>query len=1000
MRGQSYSNKKNNSNKEDFQGGETKVMKKSLKMLLVFALVFSMFAPAIGFAAEAEMDAQAKFDAMVEAGILEGIDGEAALDKNMQRNEVAKILANIFELEVVAGAPTPFPDEPADNWGYTDGYIQAVVAAGLMQGGSKEDGTIGFRPNDQLSLQELAVVLNRALDLPAGDEVEGKTSSWATDAVAAVVAAGLLPASDDFTVEATRGDLVSSTFEVYVAYVASQVLTVESLTVTGAKKLAITFSKAVDTDMVTFALTKGAVTVNTDKVEFSEDKMSAVITTTTNLTKGEYTVTVTGASEELAVKVEVEDVKVSEINITSQKAPRLSGDDTKALVSYEVLNQYGEKMTGQSISWTISTGIVVANENTIAGTFEITAAGSLDFIPGALVYITGVHASSGTVFNGQVEVVLSAKAATADFKGVYDTTTSKLVDLPAGFADGRYVLLLEVIDQYGNKMPAPSLTDLVFTSNNPLFVSSDTGSGAFASAADVTIDDVVYKAVDLDPGSAVANGGSVTIQAISTITGTISSFTATSDALAAVKTFTMSAPAKLIAEGETVEIPYTAEDQYGNAVTKFSSLSAVTLSPAFNLGAGLKFVEQNDGSAKLKYTAPLTGASDNADLPVYFTSLVANGGNFSSLMVYVKETARPTAVVGLNDKKVTSVAKDVYLTFKGQDLIIQDQYGRTMTIAAKNTWLDVGGANSILVSSSDATSSPFEVSVVGVGTDAASQVIVGSSTEISVNANVTTSVATETIKFELATSNDGTSPMATSAKAITFTKVEHSSYVSYEVKDLGTMYNNGATNLATNSDYDKTVVVYGVLANGTKVVLPASDYAITTTGELDVTGNVLSDDATGGYVGADFQDNTGTYADVEDSILVTVNDNDTGAALSIMEKDILVSNKAPKATTITLDSDLVTDGKAIVNPAVATVDAALLKSFVLEVVDQYGVDNTTVPTITITNLEKVDGSTFTVTGNASTTTSIAGAAMGDKFTATLKYGSASVKVDFTVGLPQ
>ncbi|KRQ85822.1 hypothetical protein ABG79_02386 [Caloramator mitchellensis] len=786
------------------------------------------------------------------------------------------------------------------------------------------------------------------------------------------------------------------------------VLKVESVSAIKAKALKVVFNKAVDDTKAKFEVKKDSILVNTEKVEFAADKKSAVITMVTNLTKGEYTVTVSGLTETaISGKVTVDDVKVAKINILSTKAPRLNNNDKRALVSYEVLNQYGEKITGQTISWTISTGKPVYNENTINGTFEIEAAGTSDFIPGQVVYITGVHAASATVVNAQVEIALAAEPNEVVFKGVYDTTNSKLVDLPAGFANGRYVLLFQVKDQYNNLMASPNLSKLVFTSNNPLFVSSDTANGAFASATDVTIDGVTYKAVALKAGSSVNNGGTVTIQAISSVTGKISTYTIEAKALAAVKTFTMSAPAKMVAEGEKVEIPFTAVDQYGNAVTKYSQLNgSVTLSPLYSVSAGygLKFEEQNDGTAKLYYYAQADGANDNFDLPVYLTSVVTNGGNFSSLMISVKEKARPTTIVGLKSTKSTYVAKGNYVDIASTDLVIQDQYGRTMTDAAVKAWLDIASANSIVVEST--TGSAFDVLLDGAGSDATKQVIAASTSsaiKVRLSANNTTD-KTETIKFTLATGDDGSNPVTVSTKSIVFTKTFKSDYTSFEVADFGKMYNDGIAGSATASTHNKTVKVYGVLANGTKVLLPAADYSLAlTTSKLTTSGSIIADVSTGGFdkTANDFKDASGNAKDVKVTVLVTVN-GDSGEALQIIEKELVVSNEQPKVATVTFDEDLVTDGKAVINPTTGgVIDTNNLKSVIDEVKDQYGVEFTENPTIIITNLVKVDGSTLTVSSNGTASASIANATMGDKFTATFKYASGvTVKVDFTVGLTQ
>ena len=982
-----------------------------MKKVLALVLVLSMVLGSFGLAFAATPAQTTAGQTLQQLGVLKGdAQGNLMLDSQLKRQDIIVLLSRLVGAEEEA-AKFPIPTAFTD---VTDAYYKPFIGWAQVEGLTNGIGENKFGFDQELTVKELSTMLLRALG-------HGSAHAW-DNAETLAVQLGLVATGTNFAAVASRAVMAEATVGALKAPIATDAkkslgtklgfagyeivpakFEVVSLKATGAKKLTVQFNK--EAAVTTATVAKGTVAVNTDKVEFAADKMSAVITTTTNLTKGDYTVTVDGAK----ATVTVEDVKVAKINILSAKAPRLAGDDTKALVRYEVLNQYGEKMTGQSISWTISTGVAAGNINTIDGTFEITAA-SGNFVPGAIVYITGVHATSGTVVNSQVEIALASQADSVVFKGVYDTTKSELVSLPAGFANGRYVLLFEVKDQYGNKMGTPDLSKLVFTSSNPLFVSSDSSAGAFDAATDVEINDVTYTAVDLVAGSTVNDGGTVTIQAISTVTGKTSTITLNADAKAAVKTFTMSAPAKIVAETEEVEIPFTAVDQYGNAVTKYSALNGkVTLTPSFASGTGLQFVEQNDGSAKLMYTAPATGANDDFDLPVYLTSVVTVGGSFSSQMISVKETARPVAIVGVDAKKVTSIAAGNNVEILGTDLVIQDQYGRTMTKAQKETWLGTASnANRIVLTSVFAASndkSPFTVYVNAGTTDAEDQMIDTKTDKFVITAKTAANLnATEKLVFSLAT-NNGTNVLSTSAKSFTFTKVEQSAYVSFEVEALGTMYVNG-TVTTTDSKYDKTPKVYGVLANGTKVQLPTSDYTVTAGTKLAVgtTGsalNVISDNNV--LVAGDFQDTTGNYKDVKVNVLVTVNDNATGAALSIVEQELVISNKAPKIATITFNTTgdyTVTDGKASIKHATGTITAANMKSFIKEVVDQYGVKLTVDPTITITNLVKVDGSTFAVSANGSKTTGITGAKQGDKFRVTFKQDNATVTVDFTVGLNQ
>jgi hypothetical protein len=79
---------------KQFRGGEKKVMKKSLSLLVASSMVLSMFASAAYAAEDTKAPTQdEKFAALKELGIFSGFpDGSAGLDKNMTRAQFAKVL--------------------------------------------------------------------------------------------------------------------------------------------------------------------------------------------------------------------------------------------------------------------------------------------------------------------------------------------------------------------------------------------------------------------------------------------------------------------------------------------------------------------------------------------------------------------------------------------------------------------------------------------------------------------------------------------------------------------------------------------------------------------------------------------------------------------------------------------------------------------------------------------------------------------------------------------
>ncbi|MDP5274630.1 S-layer homology domain-containing protein, partial [Chengkuizengella axinellae] len=235
-----------------FRGGETKVMKKSLSILLAFAMVFSVFASAV--AAEEAMTAEEKFEALKDKDIFSGYDdGLPHLEDNMTREQAAKIIALVFELDLDAPATASFSDVAADRWSYE--YVEAAVAAGIIEG--MGDGT--FAPTANVTVEQFAKLIavgyaeltDMEIDMEATVDSEN-VSAWAQPYVAFALEAGLIAEQDDYTVDATRTVLVEG------AYVANEKaeelaeaakeLSVKSVSATNLVEVVVEFNTALDAE--------------------------------------------------------------------------------------------------------------------------------------------------------------------------------------------------------------------------------------------------------------------------------------------------------------------------------------------------------------------------------------------------------------------------------------------------------------------------------------------------------------------------------------------------------------------------------------------------------------------------------------------------------------------------------------------------------------------------------------------------------------------------------
>jgi trimeric autotransporter adhesin len=327
------------------RGGEKKVMKKSLSTVVAMSMVASMFAN-VAFAAEASLDAQAKFDALKQAGIFEGYaDGSSGLDKEMSRAEFTAVVVRLLGLEKVSSSSSY--KDVADHWGHKDGYIEAVTKAGIMDGVA--DGV--FNPDGKVTKEQLATIMVRALDLQveADAAVEGKVSDWAKGYVAAAVKAGILPADSDFTVNAKRDVLVSATYVAkdQVPAPAGAKVSVAEAKAAGVKKVEVKFNKAVDTEKAKLELKKGTQTIAAD-TKFADDKKSATLTLKdVKISEGTYTVNLTGldaaAVDKTSAQFTAENEKVAKLSFVNASEKIAKSKSVTVRIKSE--NQYGETAT-------------------------------------------------------------------------------------------------------------------------------------------------------------------------------------------------------------------------------------------------------------------------------------------------------------------------------------------------------------------------------------------------------------------------------------------------------------------------------------------------------------------------------------------------------------------------------------------------------------------------------------------------------------------------------
>lgn len=760
MRKTSLQIKEHNTNSQDNRRGDNKSMKKFLSVALSTAMAFSMFA---NVAFGAELTTQEKFEALKAKGVLNGINGESALEQTLTRAQFAKALTTLLGLTSTTTG-SAFTDVKATHWAAPS--INAAAEAKLVQG----VGAGKFAPNQVLTVGAVAKVLTLALKIDAGVKA---TDTWEVQAkayIAAAVKAGLITEaqSTDYKGTANRGVLVDA---MYTAWSAGQKLIVTTIAQTGAKKITVTFNQAVtdaDKKDLTFEVKNGFVPYNVS-AKYAEDNKSVVLESSFPYPAADYTVTVKGFE---AKTVKVEAAKVTKLEIGAANLQKTSSQDLKI----KALDQFGEEVTSA-----VSDANISVYNGTKGFTYTV-AAGKVDLLEALkvaaiddTVIVTATHPTTGLSATKTFKVVAESSATAITLGAVTPLKDKTRISV----SESAFVLPYTLVDQYGNKITLPttkvvsgndaSFGDLKFTTSNNAIVSP---AGSFAVDADGKL-----------TFNTLATAGTVVITAINTKTGAAASVAVKVEASPSVKTYQLSHPGVLIAESEGVKFPYASTDTFDAqilakdfsaanqaAVNLTSSNPAVTVAKAYN--------------SKGELTLTFTGTGTTT---VYAW---VNGAIASQVNIEVKAASAPVKVTGLKDLQ-TLFANGGSVTAELKNLNVVDTYGRAVTTLP-------AGYDFVIVKKDVAAN---KVTIAG-------KVVAGSAND-----------GSETLIVKL--QNAGVD-VANSSYEFTATVVKAEAVVSYSLATIPTLYANKATAFASAAaagSYAKDVTLIGKTTDGKEVAI-------------------------------------------------------------------------------------------------------------------------------------------------------------------------------------
>jgi len=925
MRESSYNLNLHSHTPKRIRGGERKVMKKSLSLVLAVAMVFSLLVPAMAFAATSQETAAG--NQLKELGILTGNEqGDLLLDQELTRQDMIVLLSRLLNVEEEAASHENTHGWPDVTRPFYDGYISWAKENGLTNGVG-DGSTFGF--DQPLTVHQLLTFLLRAL---------GYTDVAYFDVPAKAKELGLVAANVDVNAVATRGTMAVATLATLHTEVNGEGVTlgaklglpgfeeqgevaIKSFEAVGSKKLQLAFAGAVESKDAKISLKRGPSTVAISDTKWSKDQTSVTIETASKLIEGTYTVTVEGLTDEaLTASLTAENEKVASIEIPSDVAPiarAANGDDVpnQVVVNYVVKNQYGEDVSNLYVPQVTTS---VGNQNDIGnGVLKITKPGTNvnfnineQFVV-TLTYVNGLNTAS---VSKTLSVGVSAKVSDVSIVELYnkdaDAVLSEDTD-PA--AVGNFKLILEAKDQYGNVVKDLKLLekDLIISvgGTHVISLAGYDPSKYTATIEEVEIDGVKKQALAL---ADLKSKGSAVINAVAKFTGRGNPFTVVVEEGLTYDVVNLGSVAGIVAVGEEALVPATVIDSKGNTITDTKKLNAA-LSAKNGIGVDKLKVNVTSPDSTKPATEQKFVLKDGA---LYF-SFKANAQGIHTVTAFtetykndfttvdVKAAATPKVVVGLKSDTNRAIFKGSTLKLNKDNILVEDNYGRLMSASALNDSL---GANVqielVLASTSNA------VTVTG-------DVYLTQNDDIVLNgANKGQHAITLQLIDPSKPATDKDRVIAGSQYSTTLRTVELSEIKSIEVADVGTMY----VPQTRTADYDKEVKVTGVTSDGVKVELPTLVYSVTTSNPyLEASSNnlqVVSKDAIA----------SGSEAK---AVITVVTNNGLSA-----EKEVTLTNVAPEVKSVKIGNG---NAEQTVSIAASDNDVVVdITKLSLEIKDQYG----------------------------------------------------------------
>ncbi|MBX4264108.1 beta strand repeat-containing protein [Clostridium estertheticum] len=689
-------------------------------------------------------------------------------------------------------------------------------AFAAMDSGTVVIGTKAFDlayANDPANATEISAAIN------AGGTVYVKdfNGNWLDNITGASVNASVIPA---VTYTNSKGST-----QIGAGDASTVAATSATVSAVAADQLKVTFNGAVaDTAKVSFDVAaKGGAAVGTT-VTWNTAKTEAILSKAAKFNSGDYTVavtndkvafgtsTITFAEQKLA-KISITSTKLGVVNSTKNGVTTQTGYAT-----YVALDQYGVDVTRTSLANNIQFQTGVGDITYKSGLITITPAVNLNlmtFTSG--VTITGTDSSTGV--SASATLMATSQIGTLSDISLSGLTNKDNKVLTAGDTTDVFYAGFTATDISGNPTTNYTLMQkgLIMTgvNNDELTTSSSNVTAKLVQDPKDSTQGLIEVKASINT---ITIDQPLVITAM-TWTGKTSQISTTLKKQAEVNKFTLQSPSDSIASGEEKEIPFTAEDQNGVKITKYSDLNGyVTLTGAY-------FVRNLDGSASVKnYKVTNSSTTSVPDVITSSTKL----GSFSSITINIQKPvvadtlALDTTVLKTTLQNGGATEKADFGYDKG-GFAIKDQYGREIDMTTAS---DSDYANYVIVPTSSNTTA---VTATGTATVGEKQIVitsagVGSSTVTFNLYNLAQKNAAGTTIF---TGSNYSALTSLDSKSQTFSVLANDDIKDYTLETvtapiyISSDMTADAADAVTKqeADYAANPEVFGTTSTGGKVVL-------------------------------------------------------------------------------------------------------------------------------------------------------------------------------------